>query len=124
VALMTPSCPGDSGPLLGAEDAAIAAAACRKLGAAAAIVTLGPGGVLIDDGLGARALPAVPAPHVVDGTGAGDVLTGTIAARLALGDDLAEAAALGLAAASLSVAGQGGTGSLAPLDAVRAHMAA
>ncbi|MDT4948456.1 MAG: hypothetical protein QOJ37_1051, partial [Pseudonocardiales bacterium] len=37
--------------------------------------------------------------------GAGDVFVGTVAARLALGDDLLAAARLGTAAASLSLAG-------------------
>lgn len=49
-----------------------------------------------------------PAP--VDATGAGDCLTGTTTARLALGDSLADAVAYGTAAASLSVSGRGGTG--------------
>jgi 2-dehydro-3-deoxygluconokinase len=46
----------------------------------------------------------------VDATGAGDVLTGTVAARLALGDELDRAVRIGVAAASLSVSGLGGTG--------------
>jgi 2-dehydro-3-deoxygluconokinase len=53
----------------------------------------------------------VPAnPAAVDATGAGDVLTGTVAARLALGDELERAVRIGVAAASLSVSGLGGTG--------------
>jgi 2-dehydro-3-deoxygluconokinase len=40
----------------------------------------------------------LPVPHIpdaVDATGAGDVFAGTLAARLALGDSLPEAAGLG-----------------------------
>jgi 2-dehydro-3-deoxygluconokinase len=55
------------------------------------------------------------ARSVVDTTGAGDVLAGTAAARLALGDPLLEALRLGMAAATLSLAGAGGTGRLATL---------
>jgi 2-dehydro-3-deoxygluconokinase len=47
---------------------------------------------------------------VTDQTGAGDVFAGTLAGRLALGDDLRQAVRLAAAAASLSLAGQGGTG--------------
>jgi 2-dehydro-3-deoxygluconokinase len=53
----------------------------------------------------------------VDATGAGDVFTGTVAARLALGDPLADAVRLGIGAASLSVGGRGGTGYIPSLDA-------
>lgn len=113
-ALMTPSCPGDCVPLLGIDDPFAAARACRELGAAAVAVTRGAAGIVLDDGTRVCELPAPPAPRIVDGTGAGDVLAGTMAARLARGDGLEEAAALGLAAASLSVSGQGGTGHLAP----------
>lgn len=47
---------------------------------------------------------------MTDQTGAGDVFAGTLAGRLALGDDLREAVGLAATAASLSLAGQGGTG--------------
>jgi 2-dehydro-3-deoxygluconokinase len=50
------------------------------------------------------------------GTGAGDVLVGTTAARLALGDNPHRALATGVAAASLSVSGTGGTGYLPRLE--------
>jgi 2-dehydro-3-deoxygluconokinase len=47
-----------------------------------------------------------------------------VAARLALGDDLLAAARLGTAAASLSLAGAGGTGVVPSLAETRAHLAA
>jgi len=62
----------------------------------------------------------VEAARVIDQTGAGDCLTGTVAARIALGDTLLEAVRLGVAAASLSVQGQGGTGHVPSLEHTRA----
>ncbi|MBM0239440.1 hypothetical protein JNW88_23990 [Micromonospora sp. ATA32] len=74
---------------------------------------------MLDDGGELAAVPAYQVDHVVDQTGAGDVLTGTVAARLALGDDLRAAVRLGAAAAALSLQGHGGTGHLASLDESR-----
>jgi 2-dehydro-3-deoxygluconokinase len=86
-------------------------------------LTRGVDGVLLDDGGRIVELPAVPAPVVVDQTGAGDSFAGTVTARLALGDQLVDAVGLGLAAASLSVGGLGGTGHVATLEESRAHAA-
>ena len=122
--LVLPSCPGETAALLGTEDPAAAATAVRALGAAAVAVTCGADGVLVNDGDGQSWLPAVPPPAVVDQTGAGDALAGTVAARLALGDDLVTAVRLGAAAASLSLQGQGGTGFVPSLAETRAHLAA
>lgn len=119
-ALVTPSAPAETAALLGAVDPAAAAASCRELGAAAVAVTCGSRGVLVDDG-SRTWVPAIPAPVVVDQTGAGDVFAGTVTARLALGDPLPDAVLLGTSAASLSVGGQGGTGKIAGVDEVRAH---
>lgn len=120
--LLTPACPGETGPLLGTTDPYDAARRGRALGAAAVAVTLGGDGVLVDDGTGAEHLPALPPPALVDQTGAGDCLVGTVAARLALGDDLRTAVRLGTAAASLSLAGRGGTGHVPTLEQTRAHL--
>ncbi|MEV0157148.1 PfkB family carbohydrate kinase [Micromonospora sp. NPDC050686] len=57
-------------------------------------------------------VPTYPAGRVVDQTGAGDVLAGTVAARLALGDGLPDAVRLSAAAAALSRRGHRGTGCL------------
>lgn len=123
-ALVTPAAPGETRLLLDTEDPIVAAAACRGLGAAAAVVTCGPDGVVVDAGAGPLALPAVPARRLVDQTGAGDSFVGTVAARLVAGDPLELAAALGCAAASLSLSGQGGTGHVPTLAETRAHLAA
>jgi 2-dehydro-3-deoxygluconokinase len=120
-ALVTPAFPAEARPLLGVADAAEAVRTLRAAGAAAVAVTRGAGGVLLDDGPALHDLPAVPPPSLVDQTGAGDCLVGTIAGRLALGDSLLAATRLGIAAASLSLAGQGGTGSVPTLAQVRAH---
>lgn len=119
-ALVTPSAPAETTALLGVGDPSAAAARCREWGADAVAVTCGHEGVLV---AGDREtwVPAVPAREVVDQTGAGDVFVGTVAARLALGDALADAVLLGAGAASLSVGGQGGTGRIASLAEVRAH---
>jgi len=122
--VVVPSAPGDTLALLDAEAPAAAAVACRSLGAAAAAVTCGADGVLVDAGDGQVAVPAVPPPRVVDSTGAGDAFAGTLTARLALGDDLLTAVGLGASAASLSLGGRGGTGKVSTLAEIKAHAAA
>ncbi len=124
VALATPSCPGDADPLLGTTDPARTAELVARAGAAAVAVTMGADGVLLLAGdAGPVRLPPVAAERVVDQTGAGDVLAGTAAARLALGDDVRTAVSLGSAAAALSLAGAGGTGHLPTLDQSRTALA-
>jgi 2-dehydro-3-deoxygluconokinase len=108
--VITPSAPGECRELLGDPDPSAAARALRRLGARAVAVTCGPEGVLLDHEERQELVPAVPAPMVTDQTGAGDVFAGTLAGRLALGDDLHRAVRLAAAAAALSLAGQGGTG--------------
>jgi 2-dehydro-3-deoxygluconokinase len=117
--LITPSCPADSLPLLGTDEPAAAARACLALGARAAAITCGDRGVVFADGRRELAIDGVRAPRVVDATGAGDVFTGTVAARLALGDEIEDALRLGVAAASLSLAGRGGAGAIPSLAQTR-----
>ncbi|MEU9303775.1 PfkB family carbohydrate kinase [Streptomyces sp. NPDC048269] len=109
-ALLKTSCPADALALLDTGDPRTAAARCRALGARTVVVTAGADRLLLDDGTHARYEPVPVNPAPVDATGAGDCLTGTTTARLALGDSLADAVAYGAAAASLSVSGRGGTG--------------
>ncbi|EHR61140.1 sugar kinase [Saccharomonospora cyanea] len=121
--LVTPSWPDEAWSLLGLSTEATphdAVAATRALGASAVALTRGSDGVLVGTATGAVDVPAPPPPRVVDQTGAGDVFAGTVAARLALGDDLLGAVRLGTAAASLSVQGRGGTGFLPTLAQSRA----
>lgn len=120
--LVTPACPGETGPLLGTPDPRDAAIRVRELGADAVAVTRGADGIILDEGCGPQDVPAVPAASIVDQTGAGDSLVGTIAGRLALGDTLLDAVRLGAAASSLSLQGQGGTGFVASLAQSREHL--
>ncbi|WP_329376402.1 sugar kinase [Streptomyces sp. NBC_01351] len=123
--LLKSSCPADALALVGTDEPRTAAARYRALGARAVAVTGGADRLLLDEGTGAAAryhpVPVNPAP--VDATGAGDCFTGTATARLVLGDTLVDAVAYGLAAASLSVSGRGGTG-LVPTFAATAALAA
>jgi sugar/nucleoside kinase (ribokinase family) len=107
--LVTPSCPDDTHALLGTSDPAVAAGRLRDLGARAVAVTMGARGLYIDADERLVVPPATP-PQIVDATGAGDVLAGTAAARLALGDDLLDALRRAAGAAARSLAGPGGTG--------------
>ena len=119
--LLTPSFPGETSQLLGCSSPAAAAGKLRSLGAANVAVTCGAEGVHIEGDTGTSWIDAVPAPSVVDQTGAGDAFVGTMTARLVLGDGLAEAARYGAAAASLVVGGKGGTDVIPTFEQTRAH---
>jgi 2-dehydro-3-deoxygluconokinase len=118
--LLTPSCPGDSVPLLDTGDPDQVLTAGLRLGARAVAVTSGTAAVGVADADGRFRLPVPVNPDAVDATGAGDVFTGTTAARLAMGDPLRDAVRLGIGAASLSVTGRGGTGHIPTLAESRA----
>ena len=122
--LVTPSHPGETSALLGADSAVDAAARLRVLGADQVAVTCGASGVQVVDATTSAWIPSVPAPRVVDQTGAGDAYVGTLTARRALGDDLVTAARLAAAASSLVVGGRGGTGVVPTLEQTRAHLEA
>ncbi|MGW6685173.1 PfkB family carbohydrate kinase [Streptomyces sp. NPDC054961] len=108
--LLKTSCPADALAMVDTTDPAEAAVRYRALGARTVVVTSGSGRLLLDEGAGVTYHPVPVNPDPVDATGAGDCFTGTATARLALGDTLADAVAYGMAAASLSVSGRGGTG--------------
>jgi ribokinase len=72
------------------------------------VETRGAAGAVLD---GATTIPA-PAVDAVDATGAGDTLTGALAARLAAGDDLEAAARYAVVAAALSVTAPGARGGM------------
>lgn len=75
------------------------------------LVTLGANGSVVLDSTAARAdrvtRIAPVTVHAVDTTGAGDAFTGAVAARLAAGGPLAEAAAFASVAAALAVTRKG-----------------
>jgi 2-dehydro-3-deoxygluconokinase len=122
--LVTPSYPGETSALLGAGTAQEAASSLMRTGTAIVAVTCGAEGMHLQDGADSHWIDAVPAPSVVDQTGAGDALVGTLAARLVLGDSAEVAARTAAAAASLVVGGRGGTGLVPTLEQTRAHQRA
>lgn len=125
--VVLPSWPGEAHQLLGLDGDSTPQDALRavaSLGARSVVLTCGPDGALVSEDGVVTKVPGVPAPVVVDQTGAGDCLAGTIAARLALGDPLLDAVALATAAAALSVGGQGGTGRIPTLTESRETLAA
>ncbi len=83
------------------------------------IVTLGAAGALVHDGDAVHSLPALPVTPV-DTTGAGDCFCGILAARLAAGDPLVEAARLATAGAALATLAPGARGALPGLEEIRA----
>ncbi len=70
------------------------------------ILTLGPAGAVLVGAGGVEHL-AAPAVEVVDSTGAGDTLAGALAAELAAGTPLVDAARVAVRAASMSVSALG-----------------
>ncbi|SEQ42719.1 2-dehydro-3-deoxygluconokinase [Arthrobacter sp. OV608] len=120
--LVTPSFPGETSALLDCPTPVEAAAKLRSLGARNVAVTCGADGIQLDgEGQDKTWIDSIPAPAVVDQTGAGDAFVGTLTARLVLGDNLSAAARYGAAAASLVVGGKGGTGFIPTLEQTRAH---
>lgn len=110
--VVTPSCPHDTEPLLGTGDPEAALRGCLDAGAAFGLVTLGERGVLLGDGERTVAVPAAPSDGTVDATGCGDAFTGALAASLAAGSDIEDAAKSGVRMASRCLGGRGGTGYL------------
>jgi 2-dehydro-3-deoxygluconokinase len=111
--VVTPSWPHDAAALFGGADPHAAAQTALDVGASAAVVTLGDQGLLVADGTQITHYPAYHAPAVVDATGCGDILAGTLTARLVLGDDFDLAVRQGMAAAAEAVGHRGGTTHLA-----------
>ena len=97
-------------------------AACRQLGSAVTIATLGSRGAIVVTSREATALPGFKA-KVVDTTGAGDCFVGALAARLSAGADLLDAARYANAAASCSVERLGATPSMPSPREVAARLA-
>jgi 2-dehydro-3-deoxygluconokinase len=119
--LATPSFPAETSALLGASSPKEAAAKLHGLGAANIAVTCGAVGIQLEGEQGSAWVEAIPAPSVIDQTGAGDAFVGTLVARVVLGDSLRVSAQYGAAAASLVVGGKGGTGLIPTFDQTMGH---
>jgi ribokinase len=92
-------------------------------GAAAVLVTLGDAGALLLTSTGEADEVRAPAVHAVDAVGAGDALSGALAAALADGRPLAEAARRAVLAASMSTTQPGARSGLPDTAALEAALA-
>jgi ribokinase len=92
--------------LTGERDPAMAGRLLSGRTGAPVIVTIGARGVVLVSSEGIRPI-SPPYVEVVDTTGAGDTFAGALAAELACGSDLYEAARLAVRAASLSTTARG-----------------
>lgn len=88
---------------IGNDDTAAALDELASRNAGPVVVTQGPAGALLAAGDRRERFEGVPAPSVVDTTGAGDAFCGTLAAWLAGGADLDTSIRAANAAGSLSV---------------------
>ncbi|NKC16238.1 MAG: sugar kinase [Gammaproteobacteria bacterium] len=95
-----------------------------SLGAQVVALTLGDKGALVATAQERQHLPAVPAAHLVDATGAGDAFDGAFLAEYLKDADPFRAAAFANAAASLSVRGFGAIEPLPRRQQVEALVAA
>lgn len=98
--ILTPN-RGEAAMLSGEEEPEAAAIVLRWLTRAAVLVTLGADGVLLAEDSGITSLLA-PVLEVLDTTGAGDAFNGILAAELAGGASLREAARRAVVGAALS----------------------
>ena len=114
--ILTPNA-SEAAQLTGEDDPEAAARALHALTGAPVLVTLGGRGALLLDGETTR-IPA-PGVEVVDTTGAGDTVNGALAAELAAGRPLAEAARFAIAAAAISATAAGARGGMPRRDEVR-----
>ena len=99
-------------PIYGNGDAQQAARMLRDWGVRNVLITLGAQGVYVCGDEFEGHVPAFKAACVVDTTGAGDAFNGGLAAALAEGQGLFDAARFGCAVASLSVTRAGATPSI------------
>jgi ribokinase len=110
-AVLTPNA-SEAAELTGRDDPEAAARALVERTGAAVLVTLGgAGALLLEPGGSPERLPAAKV-DVVDTTGAGDTVNGALAAELARGVALPDAARFALAAAALSTIAPGARGGM------------
>jgi ribokinase len=118
--MLTPNA-DEARELTGEQDIEAAAHALAARTGAPVLVTLGAdGALLLHEGVAER-LPA-PRVDVVDTTGAGDALNGALAAELAAGRPLRDAARFALTAAALSTRAPGARAGMPRRDEVLAAL--
>jgi ribokinase len=111
IAVLTPN-RTEAAELSGEEDPAAAARVLSRRTGAAVLITLGAeGALLLEPGGSPVRLPATKV-DVVDTTGAGDTVNGALAAELARGAPLEDAARFALAAAAISTTRPGARGGM------------
>jgi ribokinase len=111
IAVLTPNA-AEAAQLTGETDPETAARALVERTGAAVLITLGArGALLLEPGGAPVALPATPV-DVLDTTGAGDTVNGALAAELAAGRPLVDAARFALRAAALSTTAPGARGGM------------
>jgi ribokinase len=118
--LLTPNA-DEARELAGVDDTEAAAKILAARTGAPVLVTLGADGALLLDGDAAERLPA-PQVDVVDTTGAGDTANGALAAELAAGRPLPDAARFALTAAALSTRAPGARAGMPRRDEVLAAL--
>jgi ribokinase len=96
-------------------------ALCRAIGVPTVVITLGERGCFVSTGDEFAQLPAHKV-SVVDTTGAGDAFVGGLAAALARGDSILDAASIGNAVAALSVTRPGTAPSMPTARALDAFL--
>jgi ribokinase len=108
---------GELATLVGDGSVADGVAELHRLGAGAAIATLGPDGVVAWAGGEIVTMPAVPV-EVVDTTGAGDCFVGVLSAGLAAGEPLTRAMGRAVAAAAIAVGRPGASAAMPTQDEI------
>ncbi|TCL05450.1 ribokinase [Sodalis ligni] len=98
-----------------------AAALLHRRGAKNVIITLGIQGALLSETQGQAWIPCFPA-RPLDSTGAGDAFNGALAARLAAGESLREAALFAAAYAAVCVERAGAAASMPSLEETVARL--
>ena len=117
LAVLTPNA-SEAEQLTGEADPEGAARALVESTGAAVLITLGARGALLLEPGGSPALLPATKVDVVDTTGAGDTVNGALAAELAAGRSLREAAELALRAAAISTTKPGARGGMPTRDEV------
>ncbi|MDA0183049.1 PfkB family carbohydrate kinase, partial [Solirubrobacter phytolaccae] len=119
LAVLTPNA-SEAEQLTGERDPEAAARALSESTGAAVLITLGARGALLLEPGGEPERLAATQVDVVDTTGAGDTVNGALAAELAAGRPLREAAEFALKAAALSTTKPGARGGMPTRDEVDA----